>query len=192
MRVLVADEAAWDARDAFSKIGLRVSEIEGYPHYLVTACGKVFSRNHSCGPLGYFKEIRPRLSGPVGKQYLAVTLCSSNGRRSVRVHRLVAEAFCERRPEHQCVRHLNGLKTDNRAVNLAWGTFVENEADKRAHGTYELRRNGKLSVDAIRLAQRLAAAGTAQKDIAERLGVSRPAITRLLNGSTWGNITCGS
>lgn len=43
------------------------------------------------------------------------------------VHRLVATAFCEHPQGNNCVDHLNGKKTDNRACNLEWVTKAENE-----------------------------------------------------------------
>lgn len=49
------------------------------------------------------------------------------------VHTLVAEAFLGPCPSDQEVRHLNGDSRDSRAVNLAYGTHAENEADKRRH-----------------------------------------------------------
>lgn len=71
------------------------------------------------------------------------------------------------------------------AANLAWGTYAENEADKRRHGTWDTRRNGKLSELERNAARLMRANGISQAEIADCLGVSRPTITRLLNGSTW-------
>lgn len=51
------------------------------------------------------------------------------------VHRLVLEAFVGPPAEGAEARHLNGIKTDNRVANLAWGTTQENADDRRRHGT---------------------------------------------------------
>ena len=42
------------------------------------------------------------------------------------IHRFVAEAFCEKRPEATEVNHKNGDKLDERASNLEWVTHGEN------------------------------------------------------------------
>lgn len=58
------------------------------------------------------------------------------------VHRLVAKAFIGPEPAGQEVRHLNGNPSDNRAVNLAYGTRSQNTLDTVRHGTYA---NGNTS-----------------------------------------------
>lgn len=74
----------------------------------------------------------PRSKG----HYLCVTLCADASESKRYVHELVAEAFIEPRPGlgYQ-VRHLDGVNTNNRLSNLAWGTPAENAADKIRHGT---------------------------------------------------------
>lgn len=60
-----------------------------------------------------------------------------NGKREPRyVQRLVCEAFHGPPPseKHQAA-HLNGVRHDNSALNLKWKTPLENETDKRAHGS---------------------------------------------------------
>lgn len=67
--------------------------------------------------------------------YWKVVLYGDDLKRHNRnVHVLVCEAFHGDRPEGQQVRHLNGISTDNRAENLAWGTQSENMIDRVLHG----------------------------------------------------------
>lgn len=56
--------------------------------------------------------------------------------KTIGVHRLVCAAFHGPKPDWaHCVRHLNGVPTDNRPDNLTWGTRSENMQDKARHGT---------------------------------------------------------
>lgn len=189
MRVLVACEYSATVRDAFRSCGFDAREIDGFPGYAVTRCGQVFSRNHPTGPLPYFKPLKGHIDR---KGYHGLTLCNSSGHFPRRVHRLVATAFHPNPENLPCVRHINGNPSDNRAENLAWATYVENEADKRVHGTWETRRVGKLDEAQITAARKWDGEGVARKDIAQELGVSPTTISRLLNGKTWGNIPCES
>lgn len=55
-------------------------------------------------------------------------------RKAMYVHRLVAIAFIGPCPEGQQCRHLNGIRSDNRAINLAWGDGFDQRADDRRNG----------------------------------------------------------
>lgn len=71
---------------------------------------------------------------------------SESGRRSSRaIHTLVADAFVPNPPFHPLVRHLNGDPADNRAANLAWGTYAMNTADAQRHGTMPVAQHGSVS-----------------------------------------------
>jgi hypothetical protein len=67
--------------------------------------------------------------------HLKVSLTQHNQAETRLVHQLVAEAFIGPRPDGLEVRHLNGIGTDNRVENLAYGTHQQNVRDRNRHGT---------------------------------------------------------
>lgn len=69
------------------------------------------------------------------------------GRKTIRVHVIVAELFHGPRPDGLDIRHLDGDSQNNHASNLRYGTRLENTEDQFRHGTrgYEVKpycRNG--------------------------------------------------
>ncbi len=60
------------------------------------------------------------------QSYLTVNLYKNNVGKSFYVHRLVAQAFIPNPENKETVNHINGDKHDNRAVNLEWNTYTEN------------------------------------------------------------------
>lgn len=71
------------------------------------------------------------------KGYPAVTLRGGSEKEwTVKVHRLVLEAFAGQKPDGLEARHLNGDRQDNRSKNLVWGTRSDNNIDRVRHGTH--------------------------------------------------------
>ncbi len=80
------------------------------------------------------KKIKGTIAGNSG--YLLVPLSKHGVVKRLSVHRLVALTFHGEPEEWQVCCHNNGVKTDNRAVNLRWDSRSANEFDKLAHGTH--------------------------------------------------------
>ena len=66
------------------------------------------------------KILKPNIK----RGYLTIVLTKENKRKTVTIHRLVAEAFIPNKQE--CVNHKNAIKTDNRVENLEWCNHKEN------------------------------------------------------------------
>lgn len=104
------------------------------PMYEVSNHGRVRSMKTARVVNGVLtpRVLKPVLTGPPGKQYLAVGL--TLGKRE-RVHRLVLAAFVGPCPDGMEGCHRNGDKLDNTLSNLRWDTPGNNNRDKRTHGT---------------------------------------------------------
>lgn len=60
------------------------------------------------------------------KGYLQIGLGSAKNRKTIKIHRLVAEAFIPNPDGLPCVNHKDEDKTNNRAENLEWCTYLYN------------------------------------------------------------------
>lgn len=71
--------------------------------------------------------------------YRYAVLCKGGYHRTVRMHRVVAEAFIPNPDDLSMVLHGDGSRTNNAVENLRWGTRSDNSKDAVKHGTF---RNG--------------------------------------------------
>jgi hypothetical protein len=123
--------------------------------------------------------------------YPTVTLCVGGRREHWFVHELVLIAFVGQKPEGLITRHKDGCKTNNNLSNLAWGTFAENAADAREHGTHEIgsmRKQAKLTEAAVAEMRKEAAEGTPVKDIAKKWGVAFRTAAHAISGTKWKHV----
>ena len=58
--------------------------------------------------------------------YKTIKLRLPNLYKRYKVHRLVALTYLENKLNKKTVNHINGIKTDNRLINLEWMTHSEN------------------------------------------------------------------
>lgn len=112
-------------------------DIEGYEgKYLISNCGNVKSLIDKNG--NYRETIIVARMGNTG--YLYVNLYKHSRAKSLKIHRLVANAFVDKPDNAQCVNHIDGNKTNNNANNLEWCTYKENTQHAYKFGLAKVRR----------------------------------------------------
>lgn len=92
---------------------------------------KGYEDKYAISNFGRVKSLKPRYkdrdilkTSSDGFGYLRCDL--SNPRKTVKIHRLVAEAFIPNPYNKPTVNHIDGDKTNNRVDNLEWNTVHEN------------------------------------------------------------------
>jgi hypothetical protein len=147
----------------------------GWPEYQVSSFGNVRGRR---GNLRTF--LAPR--------YLSFNVIRGKARRLLRVHIEVAKSFWGNFSGQLIVRHLDGNPFNNNVKNLAWGTGVENEADKRRHGRTPLgerHHHAKLTNDAV---IQIRTSSAPLRVLAATFGVSMATVSHAKRGDTWSHV----
>lgn len=80
------------------------------------------------------------LTRHIHRGYPQVHLRKHNRAHTKSVHQLVCRAFNGEPESSHEVRHLNDVKADNRAENLAWGTKTDNMHDRVRNGIHPMAR----------------------------------------------------
>lgn len=106
------------------------------------------------------------------------------------VHELVLTAFVGPRPNGMECRHLDGRPAHNCPGNLAWGTRVENMADRKRLGEAKAPRGmhhrcALLSDEKVRFIRSEAKTGRVLADIARELGVHPNVVYDVMKSRTW-------
>ena len=129
-----------EANDAlFSERGLDEvwSDVAGFPNYLVSSFGRVWS-DYS---MGFLKPYS------MNGYHIGVGLRLHGRRYSTYVHQLVAKAFVPNPRNLPVVRHLDDDPFNNYFENLAWGTQLDNIQDARDNGSPCGRAHVMIRVD---------------------------------------------
>ena len=112
------------------RIILEIKPINDFDGYYIRNDGKVFcdlgkgcrDKSKRVFPL---YEIKPRLTSN-GYARIYARQISTNKRKDIYIHRLVAEYFIPNPDNKKYVNHINFIRNDNRVENLEWCTMKEN------------------------------------------------------------------
>lgn len=107
------------------------------------------------------------------------------------VHRLVLFAFVGSPGDDQVAAHNNGIRDDNRLVNLRWASQSENMADKLIHGTSQVgSRHGMSTTNEARvlIVKKLLSSGATIKEASNYSGVGFSVVADISRGRTWRHV----
>lgn len=167
----------------------QIKQIPGFPGYVVSNYGEVYSFWEGSGPAAKIGLVMKSLKVIISGGRCQVNLRKDKKSHTRRVHRLVLEAFvgpCPRGME--CCHFPDRSTLNNRLDNLRWDTKASNYRDRVSHKTCNRgTRNGssKLKpkqVIAIRDKKRL---GHTYQELANEYNVSLSTIQQICERKTW-------
>lgn len=107
--------------------------MNGFNKYQVSNHGRIKSlskfhcTNKNYSSIGYMTKEKILKQCSNGKGYLQVSIYNNEGQlKTLKVHRLVAEAFIDNSNNLPQVNHIDGDKSNNKVTNLEWCTANEN------------------------------------------------------------------
>ncbi|OQB12822.1 MAG: hypothetical protein BWY15_02116 [Firmicutes bacterium ADurb.Bin193] len=145
--------------------------------------------------LGEFKGVRGRILKPYthknGYLTLGIWLRGKNKTKHFKVHRLVALTWIENQDNKPDVNHKNGIKSDNRVINLEWVTRSENNKHASATGLNPIKygslaNSSKFDPIQIEVIRDTRIHGFSVKSISEYFKVHVCTIHRIVNNTTYG------
>lgn len=166
--------------------------IPGYEAvYEISNQGRVRSLDRSHGKRFFNGKTLKCRRGSGGYLYLGLSL--SGAQWTVKVHRLVAAAFCEKREGCNVVNHLDGVKTNNYSSNLEWTTNSGNTQHAvctglMKHPVGQESSTAKINNSQLFEIRKLLLDGTQHATIAATYGVSVATITGIKSGKRWSKV----
>ena len=98
-----------------------MTEINGYPNYLIFRNGSVLSRGNKYNKPRFLKH-----SLNTQPKYYYVNLYKDGKPKPHYIHRLIGLHFIDNPEDKRCIDHINRDRLDNRLCNLRWATHSEN------------------------------------------------------------------
>lgn len=162
---------------------MRYATINRFPGYRFGEDGSVWSAKS-----GSWRQLSPSRDSD-GYRIVPLSICGK--RYMSKVPRIILEAFTGEAPTgfHCC--HNNGVKDDDRLDNLRWDTPLNNERDKRLHGTNLLGERhwaAKLTECDVKLIRATYERGHTCTRIAKWFGVDISTAWDIANHRSWTHV----
>lgn len=159
--------------------------------YVAGSDGNIYS--YSNARVNMRKPKPFRLAKVKNDNYYVVSIFDNGKKSSRSTHELVCLAFHGEKPfPRACVRHFDGDWSNNKPDNLTWGTYAENESDKRRLGTTakgEKQGSAKLTEEAVKIIRASVPFGLWDSGNAAKVfGVSKSTIMQIARGRNWKHI----
>lgn len=178
--------------------GIAFKEIPTHPDFFVSDTGIVRANETiTIRSNGHSLRKSPRVikTSLTKTGYVFVRLSRNGIDLPQRVHRLVAITFISNPNNYTEVNHINGVKTDNRVVNLEWCSRSHNikhafSTGLRSHSGEKNNRAKVTESDVIDIRLR-ANNGESISDINSRYKmINRSSIKNIILKKTWCNVDC--
>lgn len=156
-------------------------EIKNFPNYYINENGEVYS-----------DKTRRIIKGSTNAYgYSRVFLYRNKKRYDRYTHRLVWETFKGSIADKE-INHINGVKSDNRLINLELVTHSENlqhAYDTGLHSSKgETHYNTKLTNHKVKVIKELLLPVLSRSEIAELYDVNVRVINKIARGATWRHV----
>jgi len=170
--------------------------VEGYEGlYSVSNLGNVRREAYSYYTpfAGNINVPEKTLTPSINKGYLRIKLQKEGVGTNHFIHRLVGNSFLTKVDGKDEINHKNGVKSDNRAVNLEWCTSQENMKHAYTNGLMSKARgekagSSKLTEEKV-LFIRNNKTDYTQKELGNMFGVSQSVISDVLTKKSWTHIS---
>lgn len=165
-------------------------DIPGFSNYFVTTDGCVYSKNYK--GYGLVQQLK---FGVTHVGYSFVSLFNDNRKKkTISIHRLVAQAFVPNPNNYSEVNHRNANKMDNHYLNLEWCTHLQNMQHAERNGLIKHPKGEKVVTsilkkeDVIRIRDIYKTGGFTQREVGLLFGVEQRVISHIVRKSTWKHI----